>query len=534
MKCICLSVLFCLASLCASSQKTFSGDSLASDFRYLVKLLETSHPDPYSGFGGKVFFHEQAFRLENDLRQAPGTQQTFFDKVSAFLSYLQDGHTYLNRPSANQQEEQRYLALAAHTIPDGIILQTVPEEYKNLLGSRITAINGRPMDEVLDRTAAVKACENLYDRYAYLSWFISTEHFMKQLFPDMTDSVSLSLITPDGQTTELTLPLLSPQEEKKVKMQRNGSWAEYTDKQLDYRFADARKQVMIININSIMARDNFEYMQKQGLRDLYRQLEFYYRDILKQEMPADTLQAVRQLPSLAETFGKMLKEMKKENTPNLIIDLRDNSGGWTPIVQATLYQLFGDRFLQTDMGTEYYCLISPLYMQKQQTTLQDYNRQNGTNYAFGDYTFDTDEADTTSIEQQRADFIKDCMCSVPEELQKQQGKPLYTPAHIYVVTNEGTFSAAFHYAFFLWKMGATIVGIPSGQAPNTFMEQTLFHLPHTGMQGSISNTMQIFLPGKDKRAKTFYPDLMPTYQDYKKYNFDTQTEILYLLDRITY
>ena len=78
-------------------------------------------------------------------------------------------------------------------------------------------------------------------------------------------------------------------------MQHNNSWKAYTDKQLAYQFIDNDKQIMLININSIMARDNFEYMQKQGLKDLYRQIGFYYRDILKQDMPADTLQAIRQL-----------------------------------------------------------------------------------------------------------------------------------------------------------------------------------------------------------------------------------------------
>ena len=95
MKRIYLSLLPCLASLLASAQEPLNGDSLASDFRYLVKELAATHPDPYSGFGGKVFFYEQAFHLENELRRTPGTKQTFFDKVSIFLSNLQDGHTYL-------------------------------------------------------------------------------------------------------------------------------------------------------------------------------------------------------------------------------------------------------------------------------------------------------------------------------------------------------------------------------------------------------------------------------------------------------
>lgn len=266
MKRIYLSLLPCLASLLASAQEPLNGDSLASDFRYLVKELAATHPDPYSGFGGKVFFYEQAFHLENELRRTPGTKQTFFDKVSIFLSNLQDEHTYLLPPTANQQANQRYLALEVRTIPDGIILQGIPETYKDLLGSRITTINGDSLEEVLARTAAIQASENLYDRYANLCRSMPTEHFLRQLFPEMKDNLHLSLLTPDGKSRGLTLPLLSRQEVQNTPMQHNNSWKAYTDKQLAYQFIDNDKQIMLININSIMARDNFEYMQKQGLK----------------------------------------------------------------------------------------------------------------------------------------------------------------------------------------------------------------------------------------------------------------------------
>ena len=54
------------------------------------------------------------------------------------------------------------------------------------------------------------------------------------------------------------------------------------------------------------------------------------------------------------------------------------------------------------------------------------------------------------------------MSSVKEELRAQKGAPVYAPKQVFVVTDERTFSAAFHYAFMLWKMGATVVGVPSG------------------------------------------------------------------------
>ena len=44
MKRIYLSLLPCLASLLASAQEPLNGDSLASDFRYLVKELAATQP----------------------------------------------------------------------------------------------------------------------------------------------------------------------------------------------------------------------------------------------------------------------------------------------------------------------------------------------------------------------------------------------------------------------------------------------------------------------------------------------------------
>ncbi len=64
------------------------------------------------------------------------------------------------------------------------------------------------------------------------------------------------------------------------------------------------------------------------------------------------------------------------------------------------------------------------------------------------------------------------------------------------------------------------------------MEVTEFELPYTKLKGSISNSVQYFLPVNDKRAKIFWPDMMPEYKDYKKYNFDQDAELLWLLDYI--
>lgn len=528
-----LSVFFCLSG---TAQNEMNGDSLATDFRCLVQQLEATHPDPYTGFGGKVFFHKQARQLEDELRSRPHTLQQFWDKSMAFLSSIQDGHTYLFAPSRANQAGQRFLTLGLRCIPDGLILGVLPAAHKALLGSTLLGINGRPMDALMSATAHIYACENLYNGYATFCNRVAGERFLKQILPDMKETVSLKLRTPQGEEVALELPLLAEDEVSKADVARLPSWDGCPTGQLDYRYIDKQRRVMMFKVNSIMARDNFEYMYQNMPGDLFRQLSYYYRQHMKRPMPADTLQAIRELPSFSGTFGRMLKEMKRNNSETLVIDLRGNSGGWTPIVMATLYQLYGDRYLQTDMGMEFYRLISPLYMNKQEMTLEEFNKRHGTAYAYGDYTFDEEDEgmkkNVLSVETLRRKFVEGCMSSVKDELRARQGVAVYTPEKVYVVTNERTFSAAFHYAFMLWKMGATLVGVPSGQAPNTFMEQTLFKLPYTGMQGSISNSAQVFLPGKDRRAKTLWPDVMLKYEDYRKYGFDRQAEIRYLLDEI--
>ena len=293
------------------------------------------------------------------------------------------------------------------------------------------------------------------------------------------------------------------------------------------------KNTMYLKLKSIMARDCFEYMQSNGW-DYQEQLQSMYNTWGK-EMPADPKEAIAQIPSFSEEFEKMLQLMKQNGSKNLIIDLRGNDGGFTPITLPTLYQMWGDRYIKEMSGfeTEGFTMISPLLMKKYNTSLEAINQGSPVPILYGDYQYSNRKGNVTEVtEQYRNRVISQMMSSVKDKLMAQHGQPVYTPEHVYVLTDPGTFSAAFHYAFFLSKMGATIVGVTCSQAPNTYMEMTPFELPRTGLKGSISNSLQLFLPVNDPRAKDFTPDLMPSYEDYKRYNFDDNTIPMYLMDVI--
>lgn len=513
-----------------SQTSRINKDSLLADFDYFTGLLESTHPDPYSGFGGKVFFHQKAFELRNELAGQPCSLEAFWEKTMAFLSPLQDGHTYLNS-FENTPDNLLRIPIGFRCFSEGLIVQMLPAVHTDLLGSRLVGINDKSMQELESFIAGKYACENRYDRYYKLYNQLPTARFIQQLFPDAADSVCFHLLTPRKEAVALKLPLIDPDTYRTTEKVGLPDSDCYPKGQLAYGFIDEEKQVMLFKVNSIQARENFEYMYHNGW-DFYSQLSAFYKEVLKKEMPDDTVKAIYDLPSFSETFACLLNEMKREKSSDLIIDLRGNGGGWTPITLPTLYQLFGDKYLETDMATRYYRLISPLYLRKIGKTLEEFNRQNQTDYRYGDYTFDGVQDVQIPIDSLRSHFLFDCMSCTKEDLQQQRGKPLYTPEHIYVVTNEKTFSAAFHYAFFLWKMGATVVGVPSRQAPNAYMEQTSFELPYTKLMGSISNSIQLFLPAKDKRANLFFPDRMLSYEEYRSYDFDGQSEIMFLLEYI--
>lgn len=540
----CLIVLFPAVSLSAAAPRQTLRDSLVSDFDTFISLLEQTHPDPYTRFGGKVPFHKQAYDLRLRLATQEHTVREFALLVSRFLSRLGDGHSYVDVPPLSDTSQERYLPVGISVVPQGLLLTKVPEKHKNRIGSRIVAVEGVPVGELAERTKQFAPVENLYGAYARLQGGLGRISSLKEILgrDEELPKVDFELLTPEGDEATLTLEAVSADALSRIETAELPAWsvAEGFD-YMFYRFVDDRKRIMLFRLGSIMARENLTYMREVGRPSFRGELESFYRHTLRRPMPSDEDEALARVPSLAETFRAMLLEMKAAGATDLLIDLRGNGGGWTPIVYPTLYMLYGDEYLAKEMDAHLYHLISPLYLANRNVSLEAYNRLPkvdmdpfhptfATDYKMGDYTFARPAAQ--SSEQTRNCFVRSAMGDVATLIGDLNGKPLYSPRGIYVLTDAHTYSAAFHYTFYLWKMGATLVGVPSSLATNTYMEGTPYRLPLTGIGGGFSNSLQVFLPQDDPRATVLYPDIMPDAADLRKYGFDKHTEILLLIDRI--
>lgn len=519
--------LFVSRVLCA--QLLFPQDSLVADFREFVHDLEETHPDPYSGFGGKIFFHKAAAAMEAHLQQKESSLEDFQRLLTQFIAPLEDGHTQIYEVASGPASGTVF-PLNAKVIPGAIILTGILDSLEYLLGSSLLKVNGIGLDELILRVGEKWPAENLYHRYFYLARNIGDVKFWERFFPGK-NQISFTLLTPENVERVLEMRPVSADSVKQMRYAHCPQWEKTKNmKYLDYRFLNKKSAVMYFRLESVMAREAFDFMRKNEWSSLQPMLRQMYQGIMRKQMPENVGEAIAGIPDIASVFREMLEKMKESHSRILIIDLRGNGGGFTPIMLPTLYQLFGDRYLKTPMGIANYRLISPLFMKKMNQTLDDFNQQYHTNFAYGDYIFDEDYEEKSDPETLRNNFYKECMGDAAVYIRDQEGKPVYTPEKIFVLTDVNTFSAAFHYAFYLWKMGAVVVGVPSRQAPNCFMEMTPFRLSRTGLEGSISNSAQYYLPPADERAKIFYPSVRMTYKDYQKYNFDKEAELLYLLD----
>jgi hypothetical protein len=186
-------------------------------------------------------------------------------------------------------------------------------------------------------------------------------------------------------------------------------------------------------------------------------------------------------------------------------------------------------------------VVSQIYMNVYNMTAEQ-ERAKDPGFEIGEYRFDEEpdtvrgpdrarirrEAKLAQWRHRKHAFISGIK-GVDVGLDTLDGKPLYRPKHIVVLVDPATFSAAFQMEFYLKGLGATLVGVPSAQSPNTFMEVTPFTLPISHLEGSISNGTQVFMP-ETPSANVLPLDFNTTYAIFRKYGFDEDASLRYALE----
>ncbi len=519
-------ILFLTANAVWAQEKDIS-NKYPEDFDYFIENLLATHPDPYTAFGNTIGFYQEKQKIREEIKNV-NSDEKFVFLLNKFVSKLEDGHTLINKPSSSDIKQSKYLPVRFKVASDKLFIRNTTKEYKTLIGKPIIAINDIPMDSMLNLVKLYYPAENISGSYTNLINLITEKVSCNELFGDSSKHIKLTYREKTGNEN-----IEVPYEDKIDLLIQTSTIKQPKENGLiDWAMIGENKNIAYFQWNSMTCREHLEKAYKYDPKNSEWIFQWIYGSYLKEKRTGNVEKDIKQVPSLYEQFYLMLKAMQEKKSDYLIIDLRNNSGGMTPLIEPLLYILYGDKYINYDFDAAYYVKLSPLFLKKYGITIEEYNNGNQTNFVLGDYRssgFGNLEGTNYAAKVSKVangydgfggDFVK-------------KSYELNMHPQIIVLTSVNTFSAAYHFTYCLKKLGNTsIVGVASRQTGNSFMESTPIELPHTKLTGSISNAVQILYKNDPKTGKLLHPDYEMNWNDFEKYQFDKESEVLKAIELI--
>ena len=421
-------------SLPVVGQQMFHKRDILEDLDYLYSSLEEAHYNLYS------FITEDAFKKNFEAVKASVVEDslTLLETTSLFqavISKANNGHTEIPFPGSSYGE----YAYAGGTL---FPLEVAFEEGKALVrknwseqadinpGDEIIRINGKPMEEILEKIYPMLSAERHYFKLAKLELY-SFPRLYWQAFGKQ-DSFSIA-IKQDGKMQEYKLNSISVIEG--YEMKRNEVWFEKRELQF-------RKNTAYLRPGSF-----------GGDEEKYRSF-----------------------------IDSSFTEIRKTNPPNLIIDLRNNTGGDDSYSDYLVSYIADQPFRWTSEFTLKTSAILKAHVRKNYDTINPYWKSVLTHEDGSIYPYEF-------------------------ELYSPQPAEKRYSGEVYVLVNRQSHSQSTVTAAQIQDYGwATLVGEETGEFSSPYASQYSYTLPKTGIEVKIAKGYMVRVNGS-KKAEGVIPDI---------------------------
>jgi hypothetical protein len=512
------------------------------DLYQLVRFLVESHPDPYSAGGGPIAFHRSVEHIVAAIPEYGMEREDFLRLLRPLVASIHDGHTWIGAPAATNMSQLRPW-IGWDAVEQQLYVATVyrPEDQV-LLGGRLQALENVSFMELVDRIKHLYGCDNEYHQLARLANAFNDPSLLADLLQrrELPRPLHLILRLSDGSQRQVELPLFEQQPGEAIEPASAISLPPVNASQLGWSFLDAQRQIAYLRTTSMMHyREAFEASFAAGNRShLEHYLDDTARKVLQDPLPASIEARIVAIPSATELLCDLFTAMREAQTSYLLVDVRQNTGGNSLFASMLEYFLYGlESMIDADDGYQIK-RYSPLYMKNVQSAtrevLQSYFNNGGYDFAEEEAWRQRQESGMSIEERERiTQFYERYFSALPTFapiFEQRQFEATWTP-HVLVLTSTFTYSAGFDMALMLFQHGAKIIGVPSAQAGNCFIDALYYRLDHSALEGAISFKRSIQFPNDPELGKILRPAVELTYAHLIAAHFDPNTTVRLALER---
>jgi hypothetical protein len=522
----------------AEDNQIFTQQALMHDARQLASILEQSHPDPYTGAGGKVAFHRRFQNLIADIPTTGMTTGQFYRLLLPFVASLRDGHTAMLPPRSGAPQ-QSSMPLTFKIIDESLAVDSaVRKDSTDLRGALLVEVEGNSLQELLKRQNNLRGIENVYGSLALLTRSRSTEMGLQNLIPERADhaKTELTLRLVNGETRDFTFYHEEHVDKAPTTPASKVRLPDMSRSDVAWRLLDKTGKTALLKIDDMSTyREACEAWLASGMAGGLELARAAYSKFNESAVPEQVEDLLAGIPSATDVFRELVEAMKRHGTTLLIVDLRENTGGNDLMVQMLLYFLFGETAMTTyDKGFQI-SRYSDLYFQVYANeSLSNINRNRMVPLEIGDYDFTQEqakerEADAPALPSEYRESLK-AAPTFYEVFSQDIYANYYQPPKLAVLSSAWTYSSGFTMLAALESLGAMVIGTPSAHAGNNFGDSLLFQLTNTQLRGAVSFKQNVTFPDDPAKGHCLKPDYVLTYQKWAELGYDPNAEVLMAIE----
>jgi hypothetical protein len=531
---LCLFSVALIAATPDSAQDSLlTRDQLIEDTRQLADIIEGTHPDPYSGGGGRIVFHRRLHEVLRSIPQDGMTRDEFIKLLRPFVAAIGDQHTSIYTEYETTD----------HAAPGGLpfvfepierslyVLVPFSSSDNEYIGSRLVSVEGVPLDSLVERYPRIDGVENEYFALREMGrGNLLFRPYLQELLPEWSDytSITFELQRPSGEIEKITRRLPVPLKDLSLPKSR-----------IDLPVTD--DSGFLCDFLTVPGYDHeIAYLRVDHMHG-YREAKEMAVALGAQDLTEDEL---ARIPSATESFRSFVTEMKRKSTQALVIDMRNNGGGNYMMAPILVYLLYGRDVLTAipkqiarsggGSGTRYSKLF---FDRNSEVTLETINRGRDVPLVLGDIDFsrifgDEKEDAENSIPTENPERLERYRQTSTFYAEYETGvySGYYRPRHVLVLMTPRTSSSGLDMALYLYLCGAKLVGTPSAQAPNSWGNLLEWRLTNSGINGEVASSFDIPFGDDPERGRVLPVHFPLTYEKLASYDFDHNACFLYAIE----